>query len=116
MKSKSQYLKPWMIKSNGNAQLIRPKDILYLTAKGNYTVYRLIGGTQFSVPRTLAEFEKRLPKDLFLRIHRSAIINTDYFVKYDHSGRCAVMKNAEKITVSRRMKTKLIEHLDTVYS
>lgn len=50
------------------------KDILYAEANGNYT--KIVTTSQTLMPgMTFSSFEEQLPKSLFIRVHRSFIIN-----------------------------------------
>lgn len=50
-------------------------EIGHVTAAGDYTVVHTIGGERHMVPKTLKEWEARLPGAGFLRIHRGTIVN-----------------------------------------
>jgi two-component system LytT family response regulator len=56
--------------------LIPVKDIQWIEAKGNY-VRLHVGAGDFEFRRTLTELEAQLDPAVFLRIHRSAIVNIE---------------------------------------
>ncbi|GAB3325471.1 LytTR family DNA-binding domain-containing protein [Larkinella ripae] len=62
------------IKTDGKIYKIFHSDLLYAEANGNYT--KIVTTQQTVFPgMTFSGFEELLPKSLFLRIHRSFIIN-----------------------------------------
>jgi len=56
--------------------LIPVKDIDWIEARGNY-VRLHIGSDEFECRRTLTDIERQLDPAVFLRIHRSAIVNIE---------------------------------------
>lgn len=68
------------IKTDGKIFKIQHQDLLYAEASGNYT--KIVTTQNTLLPAmTFSSFEELLPKSLFLRIHRSFIINKS---KIDH--------------------------------
>lgn len=66
------------------AVFIRQKDIrkkvlyahiLWIGVEGSYCDFHLLGGETLTVVHSLSEIGKKLPPELFIRIHRSYIIN-----------------------------------------
>lgn len=56
-------------------------EVLWIEASGSYSRLHLIKNQVMVISYHLAVLEKQLPEDVFLRIHRSTIVN----VKYIHS-------------------------------
>jgi DNA-binding LytR/AlgR family response regulator len=68
------------IKTDGKIFKIQHQDLLYAEASGNYT--KIVTSQNTLLPAmTFSSFEELLPKSVFLRIHRSFIINKS---KIDH--------------------------------
>ncbi len=62
------------------------EDIRYLSADGNYSRIHLGTGRDVIVTRTLSALEQQFrPNDLFLRIHRSYLVNLEYLRHYHRS-------------------------------
>jgi DNA-binding LytR/AlgR family response regulator len=62
------------VKADGKIYKVLHDDLLFAEAKGNYT--RVVTAQQVLMPiMTFSGFEELLPKKLFLRVHRSFIIN-----------------------------------------
>lgn len=83
--------------------LIDSREITRLEAENNYTRVFTIKGEQFFTCKTIKEFEMLLDLKLFLRIHKSSIINLNYFKEFvSMDGTYVLLKDDSKITVSRR--------------
>ncbi|QFG00934.1 LytTR family transcriptional regulator [Psychrobacillus glaciei] len=78
-------------------------DVYYLEAKDRktYIVTKTFSGTHTS---SLQDFEYRLPKEMFIRCHRSFIVNVHHIKEIfpdTHSTFVLAMDNEEKISVSQ---------------
>jgi DNA-binding LytR/AlgR family response regulator len=62
------------IKAEGKIYKLFHQEILYTEASGNYTKF-FIAGHQLMSAMTFTSVEELLPKSLFIRVHRSFIIN-----------------------------------------
>lgn len=88
-------------------------SILYCSADGNYTHFYFADGTDCLVSRNMKYYEDILPQSLFIRIHRSFIINihhVDRYIKGEIPS--IVMSNGFQIEISRRKKDELLELMD----
>ncbi len=63
---------------NSRARFVRVSRIVCILAAGAYSDVILAGGEKVFAPKSLKEWEGRLPEKQFLRIHRSTIINLEY--------------------------------------
>ena len=54
---------------------LRYDDILWLESSGNYTIINLSNGKRRVIRDSLGEFEKQLNPAIFIRIHKSFLIN-----------------------------------------
>lgn len=61
------------IKDDKKHHKVTLKDIRYIKANGNYTSVYLTDGSILSQMK-ISDFEKLLPKELFVRVHRSYIV------------------------------------------
>ena len=64
------------IKSDGKIHKFNATDVLYAEAQGNNVKIVTIDGI-FSTTITFSAFEEQLPKETFVRVHRSFIVNKD---------------------------------------
>jgi len=98
-----------IIKSDGKIIFLKPEDIVWVQAYDYYV--RIHEAEKFHLVRdSLKHMEEILPKDLFLRIHKSSLVNVEHleelepFAKGDY---VAHLSNGEKVRTSRGYRDKL---------
>jgi len=97
------------IKSDKKHVLIKLNDIYYLESLGNYV--KVWGDSNFLLtPRTLSSFEEQLPSEVFIRIHKSFILNKK-FVHY-MEGNIIFLKNNQQIPIGKNYKSVIKQLLD----
>ena len=67
--------------------MVKPEDIVYCEANGNYCNLHLTNGKEELVSLHLGLVEEKLPKENFLRINRSVSINLDYLDSFNRKTR-----------------------------
>ena len=83
--------------------IIKVDEITRLEGLNNYTKVYLSDKKTITVSKTLKEFENVLPKNNFIRVHKSDILNIDYIDICTHTdGGYAVLKDQTKIRLARR--------------
>lgn len=87
---------------------IEIKSVNIVEAKGDY-IHIKTEGKNYIVHSTLKKIEDKLPTDLFLKVHRSFIINTKKIVDIEDN---SVLIGKEVIPVSRANKPELMKRLD----
>ena len=95
--------------------LIDPLEIIYLKGDDNITTIFLTNDRKLSVSKTLKEFEKSLDVSIFIRIHKSFIVNLKFVESYSlQDGGCVKLASSGLILpISRR---KLSEFLGRVHT
>lgn len=83
-------------------------EILLIEAKGDYISIRT-AKKSYLVHSTLKKIEKKLPSDLFFKIHRSYIINTSEIIDIEGN---SVLIDKHVIPISRSHKQGLIKRLN----
>jgi len=63
------------IRDSNIVRRVRIVDILFFEAIGDYVKIQLIGKIDYSIHSSLKNIEYKLPQGVFLRVHRSFIIN-----------------------------------------
>lgn len=63
-----------LLKIDSSTRFVPWKEIQCVESEGNYTRVTLVNHSQVLVLKTLKEWEDQAPKELFLRIHRTALI------------------------------------------
>jgi len=93
-------------------KFISTADILYCESESNYTLLYLANEPNFTVCKTLGEVQDILPSSMFLRVHRSYLVNTKKIKEIIKSdGGFLVMENNAEIPVSRNKKDQVREIL-----
>jgi len=99
------------IQSSGKPALVKIIDVLVITAENQYTMLRCKENRTLLVRKTITTWEKSLPKDNFLRIHRSTILNLNHIGKiekwYNSSLLVYIKDIKEPFVVSKRYSTRL---------
>jgi two-component system LytT family response regulator len=92
-------------------RFVKIRDIVCITAEGDYTTVKLSDGKKGLVSKPMKEWEIRLPEDDFCRIHRSSIINIEYIDKveksYNDSFTLFLKGIKDPLIISRRYGKKL---------
>lgn len=94
-------------------RFIEALDICYVTARGTYVSIKTATGNMLNASDSITAMERRLPPDLFLRINRSAIINS-LFVQEVITGnrtRKVLMKDETMFTVGPAYKNRFSRYL-----
>ena len=93
-------------------EFIDVASIIYCQAEGAYTKVFITDKKTMLISRTLGDVEELLPPEMFQRIHHSTLINVTYvsqFLRTD--GGYVVLKNGEKLSVSKAKKEMLMARL-----
>jgi len=90
--------------------MIDINEIIHIEADSNYSIFHLDQREKITVSRVLKEYEEILPDDQFVRIHKSSIVNLNYLKEYNSkNGLEVLLKNGQKIAVSRRRASIFVE-------
>ena len=84
------------------------ESIKLIEAKGDYILIKT-EGKNYTVHSTMKKIEEKLPDDLFLKIHRSYIINTKKIIDIEDN---SVLIDNDVIPVSRSNRPELIKRLN----
>jgi two-component system, LytTR family, response regulator LytT len=83
-------------------------SILVVEAKGDY-IYIKTDAKNYTVHSTLKKIEDKLPQDIFLKVHRSFIINTTKIVDIEDN---SILIGKDVIPVSRTNRVELMRRLN----
>lgn len=87
-------------------QQIKPEDILYLKALSNYTEIFLSNGRKVLLAKTLKQLTLQLPESIFLRVHKSYIVNKLFMKQFITLPQTfVVLENDTIIPVSRQKRS-----------
>jgi two-component system LytT family response regulator len=96
------------VKSNLKKRKVFLNELRYIEALGDY-VKLVTEDDSLIVLSTMKAFEALLPKERFLRIHKSYIVNLDKVVRYNSK---VIELDNEVLPLSRNRKTDLVEALE----
>ena len=93
-------------------EFVDVSSILYCHAEGAYTKVFIAEKKMMLISRTLGDVEELLPIEMFQRIHHSTLVNVTYISQFIRSdGGYVVLKNGEKLSVSKAKKEMLMARL-----
>jgi two-component system LytT family response regulator len=112
-RSGNRYTTRIVFKSRGRIVFLPVSDIRWISAEENYV--RISTQTETHLLReTMARLEEKLDPEMFLRVHRSSIVNLQHVkeVRTETDGEYAVvLVNGEKLTMSRGYRSRINEWL-----
>jgi two-component system LytT family response regulator len=112
-RSESRYTSRIVFKSRGRIVFLPVSDIRWISAEENYV--RICTHTETHLLReTMARLEEKLDPEMFLRVHRSSIVNLQHIkeVRTEADGEYAVvLVNGERLTMSRGYRSRINEWL-----
>ena len=87
-------------------------EILYCQSEGNYTHVIMKEGKKHLVSKKIKSIIDLMPKQHFLRVHKSYVVNIDYILEYIRGdGGELIMSDKKNIPVSRTHKAELLDIL-----
>ncbi|MEL6626456.1 MAG: LytTR family DNA-binding domain-containing protein [Bacteroidota bacterium] len=100
------------LSTNEGLWVLSLDDIIRLESDGNYTIFHTLHQDKILIAKTIKEYEKILPADTFIRIHRSHIININCIkaILKEEGGYLLSTDNA-RLPIARRKRELLLEFL-----
>jgi len=103
-----------LVKHKGVPKFVKISSIVHIAADEKYTRLNLDEGEKIYTTKSLNEWEKILPAEKFVRVHRSNIINIEFVLKTEkwfNRNYLIKLKNCDdQIIISRRYYSKVREH------
>ena len=87
------------IRTKRGTERIAASDILYLESSLKHTVFHMADGTAAEYSALMREIEKQLSDVMFVRIHKSYIVNVRTIARYN--SRCVELENGQRLAISR---------------
>jgi two-component system, LytTR family, response regulator len=101
------------VKNSGRAFFVRTGEVDWIEAADNY-VRLHVGATTHLVRESLRTLEAKLDQRIFLRVHRSAIVNIDAIRELQpwfHGDHVIILRSGARLTCSRRYDERLRQML-----
>lgn len=108
-RSKQSHAARFVVRDGARISFVRAQDVDWIDAAGNY-VRLHAGGKEHLVRETMKSVESRLDPAVFIRVHRSAIVNIDRVASlepYFHGEYVVIMRDGAKLTSSRSHSDRL---------
>lgn len=102
------------IKTSGRVIILKLSEIDWVDAAGNYVKIHT-GPETLTLRETMSRIEKRLDPGLFMRIHRSTIVNIERIRELQqqfHGDYVVVLKTGQRLTLSRSYREKMQQLLE----
>lgn len=106
---RKSFLTKFMIRSSGRVAFIKASDVDWISAD-DYYIKLHVAGKSHLLRVSLNELEEKLDPKLFLRIHRSTIVNFDRIKELQQSPSgeyIVVLKNGTELKLSRSRRERL---------
>ncbi len=104
--------KRMILNTSDNMYIVDINDIIRCKSDNNYTTFYLKNNKKITMSKTLKEYENLLPDTVFLRIHRSHIININCIEKISKKKSGIIfMEDMSEIPVSPNKKELLLKML-----
>jgi two-component system LytT family response regulator len=101
------------VKNGGRAFFVRAEEVDWIEAADNY-IRLHVGGATHLVRESLRTLEAKLDPRLFLRVHRSAIVNIDAIRELQpwfHGDHVVILRSGARLPCSRRYDERLRQML-----
>jgi two-component system LytT family response regulator len=113
----AKYIRQLAFKSRGRLIFTNVNDIEWVSAEGNYV--RIFAREQSHLIRgTVQAMEEKLDPKMFVRIHRSSIINLEYVVEMKpwagDGERFVVMRGGTRFQIGRNFRSRVTDLLNSV--
>ncbi len=104
---------PKEIYVNVNKRLVKIEldNIYIIEAKGDYILIKLIEGKNQVVHTTLKSIMSKLPENIFVRVHRSNVVNIKKIVDIEDS---SILINKEVVSISKTYRENLLSKLNLI--
>lgn len=113
VKTELQYLKRIPVKSARGTTLVLTEEIDWISSDGHYLEIH-IGNEVYLIREKLSELETKLDPQVFMRIHRSTIVNLDRIKSFHplfNGDQLIILKNGRELNLSRTYHDKFMLRL-----
>lgn len=109
LKAEPKYSTRFVVRTGSKLSFVRVSDVDWIDAADNYARLH-VSGREHLVRETLKSIETQLDPEIFVRVHRSLIINLDCIESVEpafHGEYLVTMKDGAKLTTSRSYSERL---------
>lgn len=105
------YLKKIMVKKRDSLIFIKSEDVIYINSEEKYIKLHTLKST-YLVRETMNNIEQKLNPEIFVRTHRSYIVNSDFIKEiqpWTHGDYIIILESGSKVKLSRRYSNSLLK-------
>lgn len=109
LRDERKYAERLIVKSGGRVFFVRTEEIDWIEASGNYVKIHT-GSDAHLLRESMKNMEGKLDPKIFVRIHRSAIVNIDRIKELEpwfHGEYIVIMRDGTRLTASRVFSDRL---------
>lgn len=99
------------VKKKGMLEKVKYEELLWIEADGNHITIKVEDGREYTIRKSLKEITDKLPKDRFLRVHKSFVVLVDAVTAIDTS---FVYLGDKKIPIGRSYYNAFTATLNTI--
>ncbi|WP_299620263.1 LytTR family DNA-binding domain-containing protein [uncultured Tenacibaculum sp.] len=107
--TKSSGRKRIILKTLENIFIVYEEDIFYCKSEGNYTMF-YTKNDRIVVSKPIKMMEELLSKNVFIRCHKSYLVNKNHVIQYNKNG-LLIINEDHKVPVSSRRKDFIIQEI-----
>jgi len=91
--------------------IVPASQIVRVEAVSNYSRIHFADGNKILTAKVLQWFQDMLPQEMFIRVHRSHLVNRQFVKEISGSiNKIAVLHNGETVSISRKNKKQQITY------
>ena len=95
---------------------VSARDIIRVEALSNYSRIYFANGKIATVAKVLHWFEDELPKEFFVRVHKSHLVNTGFvFAISGKRKKSLILQNGDSVFISRRKQTQFLASYKNIF-
>ena len=103
--------KIFLIPSKRVIKIINKKEVMYIRAEGNYSVFVMDDKTELIICKTLEYVEKRFNQPSFFRCHKSFLVNLSKIIEISRRNPELVLVDNARLPIARRKRKEFIKAL-----
>ena len=104
-------MKPFFVWQSRVLIKVDPEKVTGLRAEENYTRICLSNNTVYMVRSTLASALKKLPPDMFVRVHRSYVVSVNHI---ENIARDHLTIGGESVPIGKQFYRSVLKHLNVI--
>lgn len=100
------------VPSAEGTHFFKTEEILRLEAEGSYCNIHLLNKKPFLASKTLKHFEEMLDENIFIRIHKSHLVNRKHITRVSNDHEFVLLTDGSRAEIARRKKEEVLQLLN----